>query len=425
MNFQVLFPGLQQRQEQEQAWKGEGASPFAPAAALRPAFAVLGPAGSGKSTAVHKVIREAVRQQRRVLLAAPTGRLAATLREKFPDLEVDTVHGAFLVYRPVQETLEVQQPYDLIVVEEVGQLTKLIFERIMEQWHFAEKLPTLVFVGDFYQLPSADKEQTNAFSSWRWNSVNVKKRQLHAMRRCKCPKLRKTLEILRTNKPSEEQLRSIKAGHKAPSRGRAGYVMKKKPSLDDIYHILQETPQTMFLTCTRKGAAYLNQLALEVLFPPDEVYPLAVLPTDPESNVDNFYKGNMVAEVPLDVGIYREAYVILTKNLNKEIGFVNGMGATVLGMDKCNVIVRTDQGRVLAVHPWTSENKVVHYPMRLGYASTLHKVQGATLEHITVWLDAANFCAAAYVALSRVEYDANWRYVGNPTVHHFTPAKMN
>ena len=78
----------------------------------------------------------------------------------------------------------------------------------------------------------------------------------------------------------------------------------------------------------------------------------------------------------------------------------------------------------MAIHPWTSENHVVHYPLRLGYASTLHKVQGATLKHITVWLDINNFPAAAYVALSRVEYDANWRFVGNPGVHHLTPAKF-
>ena len=135
----------------------------------------------------------------------------------------------------------------------------------------------------------------------------------------------------------------------------------------------------------------------------------------------------MFAEVPLEVPIYKGAYLILTKNLNKAIGFVNGMGATVLGMDKNNVVVRTDQGKVLAVHPWTSESKVVHYPLRLGYASTLHKVQDATLPHVTVWLDVPNFPAAAYVAISRVEYDANWRYVGNPYVyiHHFTPAKLH
>ena len=59
------------------------------------------------------------------------------------------------------------------------------------------------------------------------------------------------------------------------------------------------------------------------------------------------------------------------------------------------------------IYPWTSPEKVVHYPVRLGYASTLHKVQGATLGHVTLWLDITNMPAAAYVALSRVRYDRN------------------
>ena len=74
------------------------------------------------------------------------------------------------------------------------------------------------------------------------------------------------------------------------------------------------------------------------------------------------------------------------------------------------------------VYPWTSEDRQTYYPMRLGYAGTLHKLQGATKDHITVWLDVANIEAAGYVALSRVEYDGNWRFVGRPTTHHFTPA---
>ena len=103
------------------------------------------------------------------------------------------------------------------------------------------------------------------------------------------------------------------------------------------------------------------------------------------------------------------ARVMLTKNLNKAIGFVNGMGATVLGTDGPNIIVQTDQGRRIPIHPVTSPSRFVHFPLRLGYASTLHKVQGATLKHITRWLDVPNMPAAAYVALSRVEYDVNWQ----------------
>ena len=41
---------------------------------------------------------------------------AATLREKCPDLDVDTMQGALLTYKPLQQTLELMIPYDLIVV---------------------------------------------------------------------------------------------------------------------------------------------------------------------------------------------------------------------------------------------------------------------------------------------------------------------
>ena len=114
----------------------------------------------------------------------------------------------------------------------------------------------------------------------------------------------------------------------------------------------------------------------------------------------------------------------MAKNLHTFRGFANGMGAQVLGMDSDNVVVRTDQGRRFSVYPWTAETRVVHFPFRMGYASTLHKVQGATLPHITVWFDVKNMPASAYAALSRVEHDKDWRFVGNPTVHHYTPARF-
>ena len=156
-----------------------------------------------------------------------------------------------------------------------------------------------------------------------------------------------------------------------------------------------------------------------------DAMPLATLPTDPESNLDNYQGSALIAEVPLMQRIYKDMRVILTKNLNKEIGFVNGMRAVVLSATKKGIMVKTEQGRRIMVHPWTSPERIIHFPIRVGYASTLHKVQGATLPHITLWLDVPNMPAAAYVALSRVEYDAHWRFFDDPTVHHFTPAKFS
>lgn len=191
----------------------------------------------------------------------------------------------------------------------------------------------------------------------------------------------------------------------------------------NVYRVLQKTPNTLFLTISRRASGLLNNWAVEALFP--DLVPLTVVPGDPESNVNNYHGSKMVHDVPMDVPIYAGLRVTLTKNRNKKIGFVNGMAATVLGVTvKGYIRVRTDQGREIAIHPWTPPDSMsgqAYFPLRVGYASTLHKVQGMTLEHITLWLDAKNAPAAAYVALSRVEYDANWQYMSDPCVHHFTP----
>lgn len=93
-----------------------------------PAIAVLGPAGSGKTTAVECAIREAAAKGAYAGIASPTGMLATRYRVKFPGFDVDTVHGMFALHKPELQTLDMMQPYDLVVVDEVGQLSCKIFE---------------------------------------------------------------------------------------------------------------------------------------------------------------------------------------------------------------------------------------------------------------------------------------------------------
>eukprot|EP00971_Amphidinium_carterae_P156473 3101712-Amphidinium_carterae.1 len=139
-------------------------------------------------------------------------------------------------------------------------------------------------------------------------------------------------------------------------------------------------------------------------------------------NPSNYLGTTRISSIPVDMPIFDGMRVTLTQNINKEIDYVNGMSGTVLGAHPRGIRVRTDTGYIFPVYPWTDEDHNTFYPMRVGYAHTLMKMQGATLKDLTLYLDSANIEAAAYVALSRVEYDVNWRFVGNPTVHHFTPA---
>ena len=82
---------------------------------------------------------------------------------------------------------------------------------------------------------------------------------------------------------------------------------------------------------TRFGAAKINSLALEAKHP--KKVPLVILAGDVESNPDNYHKGKLkdVKELkPMKLKIYKKGQpVYLTRNVRKDIHFVNGMKATV------------------------------------------------------------------------------------------------
>lgn len=93
------------------------------------------------------------------------------------------------------------------------------------------------------------------------------------------------------------------------------------------------------------------------------------------------------------------------------------------------ILVRMDNDNVIMIFPAHDFSPSgiatgpAYFPIRLGYSVTLHKIQGATLPHVTIWLDVPFVRAAGYVAISRVQFDKNWRFVGQLTPLHFLPAK--
>ena len=138
------------------------------------------------------------------------------------------------------------------------------------------------------------------------------------------------------------------------------------------------------------------------------------------------------ALVPSDVPIYVGLRLVLTRNIDKENHFVNGMVCTVEGFDqrRRSLIVMTESNRRLAVYPFTDtdvpqghQKSMVYYPIRIGYAGTVYKYQGATLPHVTLWLDRPHTRAAAYVALSRVARDEHYLIGGIVTGDYLVPAK--
>ncbi|CAE7829479.1 unnamed protein product [Symbiodinium sp. CCMP2592] len=382
--------------------------------------AILGPAGSGKSTAVQVAIRRAVEAGAHVGVACPTGLLASKYRIDNPDLDVDTIHGMFALHKDEVTTLEMMNIYDLVVIDEIGQVPLWIFERILRLWDAADRRPALVLVGDFCQLTGPDG--TTAQQSARWPEVG--KVYLRTMRRCKCSQLRWKLELLRSATPSGRQLRKILKKHSACGSD-------NMPTADNVAKILQRTPTTQFVTISRRASAHLNQLAIEALF--DETQLLGYVPADPEENHRNFHGQTRMDAEPFRMPIFPGMRVTITKNEDKEHGFVNGMGGVVQQMRRSGLQVLLDNGKVALVHAVTQDyeladgsvRRVTALPLRLGYSSTLHKIQGATLDHATIWLDVPFVRGAAYVAISRVRKDESWQFLGRIERKHCVPARCD
>ena len=382
---------------------------------------VLGPPGTGKTTVVHKCVKKWHQEGARILFALPTGQLASEIRRVHPEINVDTCHGAFLFHKDLTEALPILTQYDLVIVDELSMLTAEHYDRIYAMWQTAEKLPCIVLMGDFYQLPGPQKPPSRICDSAAY--AFAKKIHFDTVHRCKDPVLAKKLKALRTSVPSMKLLKKIVKKHRAWT--------STAPTEFDVLQVLREHENTSMLTCTRNGARQLNDLAITVLFKHRHKKLLASLPGDWQDDPGNFGDNGEVpkgVEVqPVYIDIFEGMRIVLTLNLNKRQDFVNGMTATVEAYDEDSgcLQVFTKTGKRLAV-PCVREKVESHdidyFPIRAGYASTIQKVQGQTLEHVTIWLDRAGCKAAGYVALARVRRDADYLIAGRVTPHHFVPA---
>ena len=164
-----------------------------------------------------------------------------------------------------------------------------------------------------------------------------------------------------------------------------------KPQVVHLRKLIRKYPHTTILTCSRVGAHVVNELMLKARY---RFQPLVTLDADVESNPDNYTHGRLKKKLsPSKLKIYRGMRVYLTRNVRKEVDFVNGMLATVLGFNRKTkeLRVETSTKYTISIYPWTDTDlgNMVYYPVRGGYASTILKFQGAELSHVTLFLDKA------------------------------------
>jgi hypothetical protein len=158
-----------------------------------------------------------------------------------------------------------------------------------------------------------------------------------------------------------------------------------------------------FLTIVNAGAANINRERLRIEFP-DIVRRLDAgegVPGDPTCGGGNL--------------IFTEGMrVRLTRNIDKDRGFVNGNSGIIERVLRKDVfIMKTFDNNMILVHPIRVDGQTF-VPASYAYATTVRRAQGATLDLVGLYFDRKRCDRGyAYVGVSRAKRRADVYLIGN------------
>lgn len=375
-----------------------------------PCIFVTGKAGTGKSTLIDWLQQELSS----CAIVAPTAIAAIQVNG-------DTIHSFFglpaqhidpdQAIDPNDKIRLVLENLNYLIVDEVSMVLPNIVDVINNILKNVRNndLPfggiSVVFVGDLLQLPPVVSTPEEVvyyshryktpyfFSADIFKSLQVMPVHLTKVRRQTDEDFINALNHIRLNETPREHIALF---------NRRCYRDKDKNLDTGIY-----------LVTTNAAAKTINTQHLSKIAGEAQIYNALVTGNLPM----NKWKLNVPDRLELKIG----ARVILLKN--KKPDWVNGDLAEIVGLEE-NLIrvkkLKSDNILIVQKETWTkykytydySNRKIERmevgtfqqYPIALGWAITIHKSQGLTLENLTIDLGNGAFCEGqVYVALSRAK----------------------
>jgi ATP-dependent exoDNAse (exonuclease V) alpha subunit len=190
-----------------------------------------------------------------------------------------------------------------------------------------------------------------------------------------------------------------------------------------------------------------NTMAFDVAYP-NEADHIAIHPAtthshqaggEPDVNMDKWLHD---AEYHTLTRVAIGARVVITKNINMDLGASNGATGIVEGvlarkdddgyvatilvrLDHNNTIVRVTRSNFSTRYQASQSYTRSSFPLELAYAITVHRSQGLTLRHRTIVHIRDCFAPGLlYVALSRVDQRKNLHIIGRLQPKQFVPMRV-
>ena len=176
----------------------------------------------------------------------------------------------------------------------------------------------------------------------------------------------------------------------------------------DIWHTVQDAPDATFLTLSQAAAHRVNSIVISRMF--QEKTPLSTIPL--ENDVDDFLP-------------FRHMSVV-TQNLDKRTGVVNGQLTTIHNNQNNTLLLQFPNGKTTFTYPVTTTTEDgcsrVHYVLNPAYCMTICKTQGANIKKLIVWFDCTTVPSGmGYVALSRIRKSEDIKIMTPVVADQLTP----
>lgn len=384
---------------------------------------LTGPGGTGKSTLVRGISEEFDN----VHVTAMTGCAALLL-----ECQAKTLHswsGIGLGKDTLEKNIEhikrkshIKKRWTgarILVIDEVSMLTPELFERLDKIGRALRKQPSkpfgglqIILVGDFCQLPPIPKDLSGAeielrflFESEIWTSTIKTIVLLSKIWRQADPVWQRVLNEVRMGVVSTESEKILRGRMNTNWREetiKPTVLFSRNTDVDKVNDVNMKVLDSeihKFVAETVVDKSKWTDTGLSMPDKSSDLFQFAV------SKLDQDAPYNSVLE--LRIG----AQVMLMVNSDLDGGLVNGSRGIVVDFDKVRKfpIVKFKKGepRIIEPYVWYS-HEMPHIgrqqiPLRIAYAITIHKSQGASIDSAIVDIGKSTFeYGQAYVALSRV-----------------------
>ena len=277
--------------------------------------------------------------------------------------------------------------YDAVIIDEASMVADNTFDMVHDTLEKQPHRPLVIIAGDECQQPPLETingrtTQTTSILKNRCLREVCQVHSLYQQFRCTDKAYMDFLQYIRYSRPQQYVLDNFQ---------RPLLLFQESDISDyDIWHTMQDAADATFLTVSRAAANRVNNIVISRGFR-DET-PLSTIPL--ENETPEFLP-------------FRDMRVVVTQNLDKRTGVVNGQLATILNSHNNTLPLKFPNGKTTFTHPITTVTEDgpsrVHYALNPAYCMTIYKTQGANIRKLLLWFDCPTVPSGmGYVALSRV-----------------------